>query len=384
MIKKIVIIGFGLVIGFIGGYFLKHSTHSVGNDVPILSALFDKKEVIGFLPYWLTGKAKKDYSPYITTLTYFGLTVDGDGSIMKLTNEQEEDPGWHALNSGAMNSFFKEADKHSIKKSLLIFAADQEQIDKLISTPEAHAKKLIEEVDPIMKKYGFIDLNLDIESVILASAESQIHFTQFVKAVKKQIDTKHLGTLTLEASPTVLIKPYLINAREVVPLVDYFVFMTYDYHYQGSYVTGPVAPISGAGTISEYDIEKAIQKALDIVPREKIIMGAPLYGYEWETLDNTPRSAVIPASGIAASNARVEDLLSSCASCSAQFDATAKESYLIYKDQETGTYHQIFYPDKRSMKERIKFATSNGLKGMAFWALGYEGNSILEPLRDYK
>ena len=62
----------------------------------------------------------------------------------------------------------------------------------------------------------------------------------------------------------------------------------------------------------------------------------------------------------------------------------AKESYIIYKDDETGVYHQIFYPDKKSMEEKSQFAEKNNLGGVAVWALGYEGKTILEPLANYK
>ena len=113
-------------------------------------------------------------------------------------------------------------------------------------------------------------------------------------------------------------------------------------------------------------------------------MGIPLYGYEWETIEDTPRSAVIPGTGITASNARVETFLESCTTCSPQFDEVAKESYLIYKDEETGVHHQTFYPDKQAMQKKTDFAMEHNIGGIAVWALGYEGKTILDPLIDYK
>lgn len=381
MVQKILIVLVGIVIGLSAGYMYK--IYSPALSKGIINEI-SPKEVIGFLPYWLTDKAQKDYTSYITTLTYFGLTIDGRGKIVKLVNEQEEDPGWHALRSGRMDGFFEDTKKYGIKRSLLIFNADEEQIGELISAPKEHAKNLISEVAPIMKKYEFTDLNLDIESVAIASEESRIRFTEFVSEIKKQMDDHDLGTLTIEASPTALYKTYLINPKTIAPLVDYFVFMTYDYHYQGSAVTGPIAPLTGGGTISEFDVEVAMKDAVKIMPENKVIMGIPLYGYEWETLGDTPRSAIIPGTGITASNRRVEDFLKSCATCSARFDDIAKESYLIYQNDDTGTYHQIFYPDKRAMEEKTAFADLYDLGGVAVWALGYEGKTILEPLKYYK
>ena len=112
-------------------------------------------------------------------------------------------------------------------------------------------------------------------------------------------------------------------------------------------------------------------------------MGTPLYGYEWEALSDNPRSAVLPDSGIAASNRRVEDFLSICSSCSALLDETAKESYLVYKNQKTGTFHHFFFPDRKSTEQKISLAKNLNLRGLALWALGYEGNTILLPLEPY-
>lgn len=387
---RIIILGlFGILVGLVIGYVLVFKTAlfgmDSGQDILHLPVLFAKRQVIGFLPYWLLDKAKKDYSSDLTTLAYFGLTVGDDGSIQKLDKPQEENPGWHALDSGAINDFLQNAKKNNITLSLVVFNGNNDSIASLISDPIPHAQTLVQQVVPIMKQYGFTDLNLDIEDTTdAASDEARMHFTQFVGEVKREMDSQKIGTLSIDASPIVLIRKYLINADEVAPLVDSFILMTYDFHYQGSNVTGPVAPLSGAGANLEFDTTVALQQALNVVSREKLILGIPLYGYEWETLTSSPHSATLPGSGLPASNSRIEDLMKTCASCSAQFDQEAQESFVTYKDPNTGTYHQIYYPTKQSMTEKIKLAKDNQLGGVALWALGYEGSTIMQPLEGYK
>jgi spore germination protein len=385
VLKSILTILLGIIIGVVISYELISDSslplpESITNIIPTVQ----KKEVIGFLPYWLIDKATKDYSKYINTLTYFGIEIENDGSITKLVNDVETEPGWNALTSGKMDPFFETAKKNKMKLSLLIFKGNEASISALIEDPEPHAKKLVEEVVPVMKKYGFSDLNLDIESVNVASDESRINFTKFVKEVSNGLKSKKAGTLSIEVSPTVFIKKYLINAVEIAQYVDAIVVMAYDYHYQGSQVTGPVAPLAGADTVAEFDTEKGIEEALKKISPDKIILGIPLYGYEWETIVDSPRSAVIPGSGVTASNARVDTLLSTCASCSAQLDSDAKESYLIYKDTATNAYHQIFYPDQKATEAKVEYAKKMRLAGIAMWALGYDGKTILDPLKSYK
>jgi spore germination protein YaaH len=389
MIKKIFISLFAVGLGFISGFL---GIRYLGSILPknqivtkVLSPIgAERRQVIGFLPYWLINNADKDYTKYLTTLSYFGLTIDSDGSIKKYNQPGETEPGWYGLNNNdKLNNFFETAKKNNINLSLVVFSSNEENIDKLISSPVTNGQNLVLEVEPIMKKYGFTDLNLDVESALTATEEARKKFTSFIREVKKNMDKKNLGTLTIDVSPIVLIKKYLVNVNEVAKFVDQIVFMTYDYHYFGSAVTGPVAPVGGAGIEAEFDTEVAIKEALKILPFRKIILGVPLYGYEWETLGDTPRSGVIPGTGIVASNKRVEKYLATCQNCRVKTDKYGKESYFIYKDEKTGTYHQIFYPDKSATEVKVKLAKQYELGGIALWALGYDGATILDPLLSF-
>lgn len=387
MVKKVLIVFIGLLCGILSVfYILKHYFRFSPQVNRLLTPLgIQQTSVLGFLPYWLVNKDEKDYSPYVNSLGYFSLTVDEDGSIQKRTNPVETEPGWLALQSGKMDTVFDTARKQDLNLSLVIFSGDQDTIGNLIADPVTHAQTLTESVIPILNGRRFTDLNIDIESVSIASDSARQNFTTFIKTIHDQIQKqKNPISLSIDVSPTALIRPYLIDVPAISQYIDKAIFMTYDFHYPGSSVTGAVSPVNGAGTTAEFDAETSIKEALKILPPDKILLGVPLYGYEWETLSNRPHTAVIPGTGIIASNKRVEEFLSSCATCSAQFDPVSKESYLVYKDQDTGTFHQLFYPDAQSVQEKINLMQKYRLGGIALWALGYEGSSILEPLKSIR
>ena len=351
-------------------------TAPVRFDNPILTTFDVKKpEIVGFLPYWLIGKADKDYSKYITTLTYFGLTLHSDGSIKKLNNPQEEEPGWTTLKANAYQ-------KYNAKQSLLVVSGDDGAIGDMIANPVASANNLIADIAPIMKEKGFTDLNLDIESFLDASESARANFTLFVQTVTQQIKDQKLGTVTLDLIPISLVKSKIYDAKALAAIVDRIVLMTYDYHYTGSFTAGAVAPLGGAGTTIEYDVETAVKEALKVIPAGKILLGIPLYGYEWETIGPAPESATIPGGSSIASSSRVEDFLNTCATCSAQFDSVAREPYVIYP--ENGYFNQIYFENEASVKEKINLAQTYHLGGVALWALGYEDSTMLEPLSTYK
>ncbi len=397
----------GLLLGFgIGYYFVEFSPiyTRISNNITFLnnkipweglqntidSILFHKSNynsqrvIVGFLPYWLLNKAQNDYGKYITDLAYFGVSVGTNGAVLRSTDGQNNEPGWSALQSGKVNSFLSSAQKNKLQRSLVVFSGNQNAITTLVENPIPHARNLVDSVLPLMRRYGFSDLNLDIEYTQAASDAARTHFVQFVKAVKEGITKKQKTTITVEISAIDVVAKHLIDAGAVGRLVDHLVIMAYDYHSTDSLVTGPIAPLYGAGTVSEYDVATAVDKTIDKVPSQKLILGIPLYGYEWETIGTVPRSAIIPNTGQAASNRRVELLKESCATCSAQFENIAEEPYLIYLDNETNSYHQFFYPDIRSTQVKLNYAAKMNLGGVALWALGYEGKNIMNPLSVYK
>ena len=55
--------------------------------------------------------------------------------------------------------------------------------------------------------------------------------------------------------------------------------MGYDYHWKGSTLTGPVAPLTGGS----YNVTNTINTYLSVTGNNtsKIILGNPYYGYEW-------------------------------------------------------------------------------------------------------
>jgi spore germination protein YaaH len=352
-------------------------------DNPIVATIgIVRPQIIGFMPYWLFDKAALSYGKNLTTYSYFGLIVGSDGHIVKLTNPQESEPGWAALTGDKFRNSLNQAKKDGLKLSLLVQSGDEDAISQLMSDPVTNADNMMSDVAPVMKEYGFTDLNLDIESVVNTSASAQIPFNQFATRVKKHLDEEKLGTLSIDVIAYSLLKTRLTDPVALGKIADSIIFMTYDYSYAGSYLAGPVAPINGAGMDRDYDVETAIKEALRIMPREKIILGIPLYGYEWETIASSSGSPVIPGTGQTASNRRVTEKLKDCSDCQTGVDETGGEPYVIFS--VGGVYHQIYYESIQSLAAKLDLAKKYKLGGTALWALGYESNTMLAPLESYK
>ncbi len=77
-------------------------------------------------------------------------------------NAREEEPGWTWLKNSDLDNRLQMAKSKGQTLSLVVFNGNQDDIYKMINDPYLSAKNLLADVIPVMKQYGFTDLNLDI------------------------------------------------------------------------------------------------------------------------------------------------------------------------------------------------------------------------------
>ncbi len=154
--------------------------------------------------------------------------------------------------------------------------------------------------------------------------------------------------------------------------VDLICLMTYDQNTRWT-MPGPVA--GWQWTVENLDY------ALQFVPKEKLSLGIPLYGYHWYT--NAP--IVDKATGEEHSNLTADyigtpDVLQLAAAYNGkpQWDADDHTAFLwFYRDQMR---EWIFYTDQRTFGDRYKLVTDRGLQGFCSWVLGSEDAAIWDLL----
>lgn len=378
----------GLFIGIAGGWYVTAEdleTNPFGSTLGSRSQHTDSPlEIYGFQPFWLLDSAHQNYESYISTFNYFGLQINSDGTIRKLNSAVEQEPGWTNLNTTRVKNLLKRMNQNAIKTALTVQNANEESISELLVDPETTATTLVDEVEPIMKEHGFDELNLDIESFIYAGPQKQASFTRFVETVRNEMNTRNLGELSIDVTPISVVSERLIDLEAIAPLVDTVVMMTYDYHYMGSYIAGPVAPVGGAGETREFDVSTAIVESLQVMPAEKLLLGIPTYGYEWDTLSTQPGIAVIPGTGKTITHKQVQREILTCLECITGRDEYSLQPHVIIPATDGDYYRQVFYEDAESLAYKIALAKQYNLRGIALWALGYEGTDMVRVLQEQK
>ena len=155
--------------------------------------------------------------------------------------------------------------------------------------------------------------------------------------------------------------------------VDLICLMTYD---QNTRWTMP-GPVAGWGwTVGNLDY------ALKVVPKEKLSLGIPLYGYHWYTNAPTVDKDGTEHPNTTADYISTPDVLRLAADYDGkpQWDADDHTAFFyFYRDQMR---EWIFYTDQRTFKDRYDLVKERGLQGFCSWVLGTEDPDIWNLLPD--
>ncbi len=334
----------------------------------------DRKQVIGFLPSWSIAAGSKIYPEYMDQIIYFGLGMDEQGNIMKFDEKNQPLVEWSYLNSDYFKELQSRSKETSTKISVSIKQFDNDKVYTLITTP-AYTTNAANQLAKLVEDYNLDGINIDYEYFSSTDEPTLQHYNKFLTEVTTKLReiNPHI-VISIDVNATVV---YTDNAYDMVKigeLVDQVIVMGYDYHQPGSYKAGPVSPIDMPD--ERPSIRKTISSLEGRVHKDKIILGIPFYGYEWQTITEEPFSQTVPNTGAIATYKRVRELIASRNDVSLDFDETTLSPRLTYI--QNGLIKQIYYEDERSLLEKIKFVELNGLDGIAIWALGYEGEYI-EP-----
>ena len=134
--------------------------------------------------------------------------------------------------------------------------------------------------------------------------------------------------------------------------LDLAVIMAYDYSYAGG-PPGPVAPIGWGREVAAY--------AAGQIPRSKVLLGVPWYGYDWNL--STRRAATYVSYGEAAAKPGKHG-----------YDGRVHAAAVRYS--VNGQQHELWYENAQSTKAKFEVVVGQGLGGWAAWRLGYEDPAV--------
>jgi spore germination protein YaaH len=157
----------------------------------------------------------------------------------------------------------------------------------------------------------------------------------------------------------------------IAKYVDLVCLMTYDQHTRWT-MPGPVAGWQWTQDNLNY--------ALQTVPKEKLSLGIPLYGYHWYTGAPTKDSSGAEKPNPTADYIGTPNALQLAEAYDGKIQWDAEDHsawFYFYRDQMR---EWIFFTDLHTFKDRYELVQQKGLQGFCSWVLGEEDPAIWKLL----
>ena len=225
-------------------------------------------------------------------------------------------------------------------------------IHQVLSNPIAR-DQLIQQIytDVSEKNYGGV--NVDFEYIL---AEDRDLFTEFVRLLTLQIREIE-GEVTVDLAPKTSDEQQGLlyegkDYKSLGQVADRVFVMTYEW----GYTYGPpmaVAPIDKVSQVLNY--------AVSVIPKEKITMGIPNYGYDWAL-------PFVRGETKARTIGNIEAIqLAITYNATLQYDPIAQSPYFHYVVEHTT--HEVWFEDARSILAKYRLLQSYPLYGFGCWQI---------------
>lgn len=211
--------------------------------------------------------------------------------------------------------------------------------------------KHIAEIVATVNKFGFDGIDIDYENLDGKTKDSYSAFIEKLGA-KLHENNKLLTIAVLPKTDNVIYQFSTSRQAQdwsrIGAAVDEFRIMGYDWSHNSTTEAGPIAPT--------YWIKEILDYAVTQVPKEKIVLGIPLYGYKW-----------CPGGVTALTYDQVLELKNNS---NVTFDESSGENKMVVDNCEA------WYHDSRTVNVRKEIALDYEIKGVVFWRLGGEDPEI--------
>ncbi|MGE6258932.1 LysM peptidoglycan-binding domain-containing protein [Heyndrickxia sporothermodurans] len=205
-----------------------------------------------------------------------------------------------------------------------------------------------------MQEKGYIGVNFDFEYIY---PEDRENYNTFLQLVVTALHSKGFYVSTALA-PKISSdqKGLLYEAHDYEAqgrIVDFVILMTYEWGWAGGKPLA-IAPIN--------EVKRVLDYAVQVIPRSKILMGAPLYGRDWKIpwKQGTLAKTISPQQAIRLARQYGANI---------EFHPTYQAPFFRYTDSK-GQQHEVWFEDARSAQAKFEVVKSYRLRGISYWVLG--------------
>ena len=265
--------------------------------------------------------------------------------------------------SFASQAYVEWAHSHGVEVWAKAFDSNHDISHAILTNYQAR-ERAISQLLQFVTDYNLDGLNINFEHIRSTDGG---YYLQFLRELAPEM--RRLGA-TLSVATFVPAPWHSQYHHELVGrTVDFVAIMTYDEHVARSPEPGPVASLPF--------VDRFIRDTVALIPREKVLMGIPLYNRLWRVLpDDTHTTSYLL---MAFPFTLIEQW-----GVMPVWDATVGSYYANFtttdEDGNVVTY-RIWVECERSIREKMRIFNEHNLAGVASWRRGLETEGVWEEIR---
>jgi len=331
-------------------------------------------ELYGYLPYWQMTDSMTSYlaNVPVQTLALFSVTATSSGGI------KHTDIGYQRITGPRGRGLIADAHARGQRVDLVFTNFGYRANTRLFGDdPKSQQRRarVTRELAALAADLGVDGVNVDIE---LIDGNLGDGYATFIRTLRASLRSANPRATVTVASTAGHVGADLARAA-IAGGADRVFLMGYDYHWSGS-AAGASSPISTRDGL--LDLPTSIAAYVNAgVPRDRILLGLPLYGMSWPVSGPGRAAEVLGNGSTWVPSKHTSQLLAP--GFTAGFDQQEIADYFVVPNGSS--WVATYYDSPRSLQPKLGLARSQGLAGAGFWALGYEQGlpGYLELMHDF-
>ncbi|MEG8304218.1 glycosyl hydrolase family 18 protein [Bacillus mojavensis] len=232
-----------------------------------------------------------------------------------------------------------------------------------VMTDKTARKRFTDQLISLAKKHHYYGVNIDFEAV---NPKDRSAYSSFIQYVSQALKKKHIKTMVSVPAKSADDKnddwswPY--DYAKIGKYADYVQVMTYDEHG----IWGEPGSVASTSWI-----KRSLQFSVKKIKANKVIMGVPAYGYDWDLKDGSSSSAK-----------EWNDIKSLIKKQKAKpaFNKKTSSMTFSYTDKKKHK-HVVWYENEKTIETKSRLAKQYKIAGVSVYALGHESESFWKAIQ---
>lgn len=224
---------------------------------------------------------------------------------------------------------------------------------QILSENETVQENLIENLLETVREKGYVGVDVDFEYI---RPEDRVGYADFVNRLRETMNENGYRVSVALAPKTSSYQKGLLYEAMDYHLLGQSANTVFLMTYEWGYTYGPpllVAPLPNVRQVLEY--------ALTEIPKEKIVLGIPNYGYSWPL---PYERGVTKARLIGNVEANV---IAAERGVEIQYDERYQSPFFYY--EIGGRRYEVWFEDVRSIYAKLQLAAEKDIRGVGYWNL---------------